>query len=111
MIVISALDLDTCSVSTEVFTGSITSCQTMIVMSTFDWFTFILLTNEFGIRIGVEITGGIHFLPAMFVFTADLIFTLVTKTFVSFFESAADLFVTTMFSVQTFNIDTLIIPT
>ena len=132
MIVISALDLDTCSVSTEVFTGSITSCQTMIVMSTFDWFTFILLTNEFGIRIGVEITGGIHFLPAMFVFTADLIFTLVAKTsvsrtevsftiqvgstlnintFVSFFESAADLFVTTMFSVQTFNIDTLIIPT
>merc|ERR1712157_669566 len=54
MIVISALDLDTCSVR-EVFTGSITSCQTMIVMSTFDWFTFILLTNEFGIRIGVEV--------------------------------------------------------
>ena len=101
-------------------------------MSTFDWFTFILITNEFGIRIGVEVTRGINFLPAMFVFTADLIFTLVTKTsvsrteigfaiqvgstldintFVTFFESATDLFVTTMFSVQAFNIDTLIFPT
>ena len=101
-------------------------------MRTFDWFTFILITNEFGIQIGVEVTGGINFLPAMFVFTADLIFTLVIKTsvsrtevgfaiqvgstldintFVSFLETAADLFVTTVFSVQTFNIDTLIVPT
>jgi hypothetical protein len=132
MIVISAFDLDTCSVLTEVSTGSISSGQTVIVMSTFDWFTFILITNEFGIQIGVEVTSGINFLPAMFVFTADLIFALVTKTsvsrtevgfaiqvgstlnintFVSVLETAADLFVTTVFSVQTFNIDTLIVPT
>lgn len=104
----------------------------MIVMSTFDWFTFIFFTNEFSIQIGVEVTGRIYFFPAVFVFTADLIFTNVTETsvgraevsftiqvgstfnidtFVFVFVSTADLFVTTVFSVQTFNIDTLIIPT
>ena len=132
VIVISALDLDAGSILTEVFARSVSSCQTVIVVSTFDWFTFILITDEFSIWIGVEVTRGINFLPAVFVFTADLIFTLVSETsvsftevgftiqvrstfnintFVSVFESAADLFVTAMFSVQTFNIDTLIIPT
>ena len=132
VIVISALDLDAGSILTEVFARSVSSCQTVIVVSTFDWFTFIIITDEFSIWIGVEVTRGINFLPAVFVFTADLIFTLVGETsvsftevgftiqvrstfnintFVSVFESAADLFVTAMFSVQAFNIDTLIIPT
>jgi len=120
VIVVSALNFDTCSLFTHVCTGTITSVQAVIVVGTFDWFAIIFFTDKLGINISVEVTGIIHFLPAVFVLAADLIFTFVLKTsvswtkvgfaiqvgstlnintFVSFFESAADLFVTAMFSV------------
>jgi len=104
----------------------------VIVVSTFDWFTFIVFTNEFGILVSVEVAGCILFLPAVFVLAADLIntfvfktsvswtevgftiqvrFTLSINTFITVFESAADLFVTAMIFVQTINIDTLVLPT
>lgn len=104
----------------------------MIVSGTFDWFTFIFFTNEFGIRVDEHVTIGINFLPAVFVFAADLIYAFVTKTSVSSTEigfaikvgstlnidtfvtvgvSSADLLVTTVFSISTFNIDTCVIAT
>ena len=112
----------------------VTSVRLRIIIA-FDWWFAIsvfISTTVIDISTIETITSGINFIPAMFVFTTDLIFTLVNKTsvsrikigfaiqvgstlnintFVFFLETAADLFVTTVYSVQTFNIDTLIVPT
>jgi len=104
----------------------------VIVVSTFNWFTIVLFTDIFGIKVGVSITIGIDFFPAVFVLAADLFLAFIFETsvtwtkvgftvqvggtfnidtFVTVGISRADLLVTTVFSIEAIDIDTLVVAT
>lgn len=130
VIIVSTLNFDTCPFFTEISSRTITSGQAVIVMSTFDWFTCIFFTDVFGILVSKEIACGVAFFPTVFVFAAFLFFANIVETsvswtevsfaiivgstfnidtFVTFFKTGADLFVATVFSVETIDFDTLVI--
>jgi hypothetical protein len=77
VIVVSAINFDTGSFFANVWRFNVTDFVTVVMMSTFDRFTFVILTDELGIRVSVKITSVISLLPTMFVFAANLIFTYV----------------------------------
>lgn len=132
VVVVSAVNFDTSSFLADISTRTITSCFAVIVVGTFDWFTIVVFTDIFGIKVGERITIGIDFFPAVFVFAAGLFFAFISETsvswtkvgftvqvggtfnidtFVTFFVSRADLLVTTVFSIEAIDIDTLVIAT
>jgi hypothetical protein len=77
VIVVSAVNFDTGSFFANVWRFNVTDFMTVVMVSTFDWFTFVIFTDELGIKVSVKITSVISLLPTMFVFAANLIFTYV----------------------------------